>query len=124
MAKSKKNKDKYISQEVAQGKYHLTKQQIEKYLPAPVLSYDPRRPNLPPKKQWKESVVRDIIEGNENIQREIEEKRAKNKQRANKRAQRIKDANEFLSSFSPEDLLERGSLLERRFVLHVGPTNT
>ncbi|MCF0151591.1 MAG: helicase [Firmicutes bacterium] len=69
---------------------------------------------------WREDVVLQVLATDKGLQQAINQaKRKKEKKRAE-----IEKADRFLEKFSPEDMILQGKELSRRFVLHVGPTNS
>lgn len=119
MAK-KKSKENYITQTTLISEYDLTKKLIDRFFPEPVLKRVSRNPKVPPIRMWPESTVNDVL----NHSKELKVILKKNKARKDAQAKRAKNAESFLNSFSPEMLYEEGKNLSRRFVLHVGPTNS
>jgi ATP-dependent RNA helicase SUPV3L1/SUV3 len=113
-------KEKEITRKEIIEKYGFTPQLIKKYLPKPRTVRNPYFRSGAPLQFWKESDVQRAAATIPEIKKQI--KRRKNKQ--NKEKRKIKDAEEFLKQFSPEMLIEEGKQLERRFFIHVGPTNS
>ena len=103
--------------------FRMTKAQIEKYLPEPALIADPNH-STTPLAVWTDTVVKQTIESNPKLKSEIDRRRNKERKRLEQALKRQKEADEFLAAFSPEDLLEQGKGLRRKFYLHVGPTNS
>ncbi len=124
MSHKKKTKENYITQGVLTREYCLTRSQIRRFLPEPLLRRNPRYSSAAPMKLWRESDVINAINSNKVLKASIEKKQQRKVQREEAAQRRVQQADEFLSSFSPEDLIEQGKNLDRSFVLHVGPTNS
>lgn len=105
------------------SQHHLTRSQIERFLPEPLIVYNPSKSSSP-SRLWKESEVRAVIENNRELRKALESRAKKKEQRLERAMKRAQAADDFLKQFSPEDLIEQGAQLKRHFVLHVGPTNS
>lgn len=117
---SSKKHEKEIGKRTIIQRYGLTPALIGKCLPPPRKVQHPGYESAAPTLLWKESDVIRAIEENPEIRRTLERKANKQKEKA-KRAQ---DAADYLAGFSPQSLFEEGKQLTRRFILHIGPTNS
>ena len=95
----------------------LTENMIKTYLP-PLRNHIV--PNNPSKYAWDREKILKICEENKTI-KEAQEKYEEDKL---KKQQRKKAVRDFVDSFTPERKFEYAAQLDRRFVLHIGPTNS
>lgn len=125
MSKKKKRKRaKYVTQRSLMTNYGLTRSIIERFLPEPKLVFDPENPDKAPVRKWKKSDVDAMLAANPDIRKAIEERKRKKEERTARALRKTKAADEYLQQFSPDDIIQQGRELDRRFVLHVGPTNS
>ena len=95
----------------------LTKRLIKKYLPAPQIGLVPNDPYMP---AWpKNESVNKLRQSKEvmNVVQQTEERQEKARIRQ-------EEINAFMAQFTPEALFRRARELDRRFILHIGPTNS
>lgn len=123
MTREKKKKQQYkdlIVQSTVISEYGLSRADIDKYLPEPILRVNPHYRKAAPMRLFEREDVEKCIQKNPYLQKKherlLEKKRKKERETEN--------ANLFLRQFSPEDILKEGRKIPRRFVLHVGPTNS
>ena len=119
MKREKKKKKEYISQKTLINQYGLTPRLIEKYFPEPVLRRNPYYSSAAPMKLWETGEVKRILKGKK-LQAELEQL----KSRRSRRQMKEEAITAFLDSFSLENYIEKGKRIKRKFVLHVGPTNS
>lgn len=113
-------KEKRITQTTIIHQYGISKKNIERFLPKPDVVPNPYYRTAPPMLLWKKEDVERALQENPELAKSVQ----KTSNRKAKIRQREQDAMEFLKSFSPQKVLERGSELNRKFELHVGPTNS
>lgn len=118
--KNRKKEDNYITQTTLISEYGLTKKLIDRFFPEPLLQKVSRNPKVPPIRMWPEKTVNQLLNENRELRIILKKKKAQKEAQA----RRAKNAESFLNSFSPDMLYEEGRKLTRRFVLHVGPTNS
>ncbi len=116
----KNKREKEITKKTIVERYQIPPSLIGKYLPPPRKVRNRAYENAAPLLLWNESDVQRAIEKYPEIRKAQERRRNK----AKKVEEKAKDAIDFLSGFSPESIFERGKLMERSFILHVGPTNS
>ena len=119
MKREKKKKREYVTQKTLINQYGLTPRLIDKYFPEPVLRRNPHYSSAAPMKLWELSEVKRILRGKK-LQAELE----KIKNARSKRQQKEEAIASFLDVFSLENYIEKGKKIKRKFVLHVGPTNS
>ena len=119
MKREKKKKKEYVSQKTLINQYGLTPRLIEKYFPEPVMRTNPYYTSAPKMKLWEVGEVKRILRGKK-LQAELEQL----KRRRNSRLRKEEEISAFLDSFSLENYIEKGKKIKRKFVLHVGPTNS
>ena len=113
----------YISQATLMKDYGLSKAMIEKYFPKPLLVSNPNHPNSSPIRCWTDFDVAKALES-PNLQRLLSEKRQRNlKREERKEKERIKVVS-YLELFDVERYRIKAEMMERHFILHVGPTNS
>jgi len=112
MGKRKTKKERYFTQQELISEMGFTKKLIEKYLPTPELKRNPHYSKGYPMKTWRESVVLRAMK-NPALQAEIKI--------ANKKKYELID---LLSSYDYEHLKRRAQNMNRKFIIHVGPTNS
>ena len=122
--KRKKKRTKYLTQQSLMQNYGFTRSIIERFLPEPKLVFDPEKPEKAPVRKWKKSDVDAMLDSNPEIRKALEDKRRRKEERARRVLKRAQAADEYLQQFSPDDIIQQGKELSRRFVLHVGPTNS
>lgn len=115
-----KKKPAYLTKSILISEYGFTKDLIEKHLPKPKLVKNPHYASGPRMKLWEKSEVERIIASSASLRKKLGKKNTRKLVEITKE----KNAEEYLKSFSPEDLFEAGRQLSRKFVLHVGPTNS
>lgn len=105
-----------ISERRLIAEFGMTKEILSVYFPKPVITYT--RTGIPCA-QWPLQVAQERMNSREVVLavRKLREE----KERAEREAA---EAAKFLMTFSPDDMLEQGKLLQRRFVIHEGPTNS
>lgn len=114
-----KKKEKYYTQSALINDFGLTVTLINKYFPSPSLKPNPYYSNAAPMKIWTEAQVNKALK-NPNIKKAVDRHNEKEKE-----AQRIKaEIIEYLRSFDIENLKEKAKKMDRKFVLHIGPTNS
>ncbi len=112
-----KKKRKYITRAALQRKYGVTRAVIEKYFPKP--QFRTGGPGGGKTPVWDVDVAMHVLSKPE-VKKAV--RRAKLRKGAESRIS--KELTGLLSSFTPDILIERARELDRRFVLHVGPTNS
>ena len=122
--KRQKKRTKYVTQRSLMSNYGLTRSVIERFLPEPKMVYDPDHPEKAPVRKWKKSDVDAMLAANPEIRKAIQDRQRRKEERAQRALKKTKAADEYLKQFSPDDIIQQGKELERRFVLHVGPTNS
>jgi len=118
--KSKNRRGPELTKKQIMDRYDLTPGLISRCLPEPRKVKNRSYENAAPILLWREADVETAVQTVPELRKYLA-RRAKQKKRAEERA---RDAIEFLQQFSPENLFEKGKLLRRKFVLHVGPTNS
>ena len=116
MVKEKKTR---ITQQTIIQEYHLTKRMIEKYFPEPIRRKNLDHPGGADLKLWEKETV-DRIVRSEEIQVELQ----KLEKRRRRKREKDNEINEYLSTFNIDHLISRGSVISRKFYLHVGETNS
>ena len=116
MVKEKKTR---ITQQTIIQEYHLTKRIIEKYFPEPIRRKNLDHPGGADLKLWEKETV-DRIVRSEEIQVELQ----KLEKRRRRKREKDNEINEYLSTFNIDHLISRGSVISRKFYLHVGETNS
>lgn len=119
----KKKNTVFIDQTTLMQGYGMTKYLINKYLPEPELRENPRKPSGPPLRVWTVGQISEAL-NNPDLQRALLQKREKAERRkALQKAEREKMVS-YLQLFDIEQYRERAASMDRRFILHVGPTNS
>ncbi len=116
----KNDKNPYITLTTVMKRYGLTRRQIDEYLPAPKTVRNPYYRSAPPMLLWREEDVERAVRENPALTKREE----KHRSREQKKKERQQNVLAYLKTFSPEDLLKRGAERDRKFVLHIGPTNS
>jgi len=106
------------------SQYNMTRSMIDKFLPDPLLVQNPNYRGGAPMRLWKEKEVLEILDNNKDLKRFLDAKAKKKEERRQRALEKTAAADEFLKQFSPDDLIKQGRELSRRFILHVGPTNS
>ena len=117
-------KEKYISKEVLIKQYGWTEKLIEDFLSSHSRSSFPI--SLIEETMETEEFKKRFEKIQRRRQRKYEEKRRiQEEKRRKKREKEEKNrAKEFLCQFDIGKMIEQGRMIERKFVIHVGPTNS
>ena len=118
---NKKYKGKWISRKTVMAKFGFTPRLMEQYLPKPRLVKNQNAPQAPMIPLWSESEVQHIVDTTPELRAVLSERNSRKKK---KKDDREKDIRDFLTGFSPETMIRDGRYMNRRFILHVGPTNS
>ena len=119
-SKHNNKKDKELTKRAIMDKYGLTSGLINRCLPAPRKVKNRNYENAAPILLWKERDVLIAIQNDPEIRRF----RARKEKQEKRSAKKAEDAIRFLEQFSPESIFEEGKQLQRKFTLHIGPTNS
>lgn len=108
-----------VTLNVLTSRYGLTNNLIKRFFPKPELRKNPYYRHAAPQKVWPREVVEEILQDPE-LQAEL----AKMKARRAREQAKADSIREYLLSFDIENLRQKAQQLDRRFVLHIGPTNS
>lgn len=95
----------------------LTKKLIKKHLPAPQFGLVPNEPYKP---AWPKNETVRKLRANKEVMNVVQQSEA----RREKERVRREEINTFMAQFTPDALFRRARQLNRRFILHIGPTNS
>lgn len=117
-------KEKYISKEVLIKQYGWTEKLIEDFLSSHSRSSFPL--SLIEETMETEEFKKRFEKIQRRRQRKYEEKRRIQEEKRRKKREREEKnrAKEFLCQFDIGKMIEQGRMIERKFVIHVGPTNS
>ena len=110
---------RYVSLSGLKDRYGFSEEFILSHFPDPVIRASSRRPNAIQQPAWTLDTVRNTLLRT-SVKKELD--RIKNSARSKRR--RAEDLKRLLLSYTPDSMIEQGSFLPRRFVLHSGPTNS
>ena len=114
---------KLITRSTLLSQYCWTPKLIEKYLPEPIKKKNPHYATSAPMLLWEESVVLEAMQ-REPARTELEKIRRRREKKAEKERKERDEIRGVLLRSDYRQLLERAKGLDRRFVLHCGPTNS
>jgi len=118
MGKHRKKRDRLYSKQAIMDKYGLSKGIIDQYFPAPIEKNNPHRRDRPIQ-LWSESMIRSALKKTP-VKRELD----KIKKRREKQLKKQEEIRNFLLSYDVERFRETAREMDRRFIIHVGPTNS
>ena len=114
-----KDRERLLDQQQIIRKYGISKKEIQKYFPKPILRTVRGRNGAHWKAGvWPEEQVEKMLRHPE-IAKSIEQKNA-----ARLEQRQSEEIREIFREYSPDFYIERAKKLKRSFVLHVGPTNS
>ncbi len=117
--KKKVRKHEFVSEKTLIKKYGLTERLIEKYFPEPDLIGNLSPKSTAVKKYWRTEIA-DKAVSDPALKAELKRLEAMRRRREEKKSA----LSAYLSSFSLENYIEKGRHIRRKFVLHIGPTNS
>ncbi len=108
----------YITKQELMRRYPwLTELMIRRYLPPQETGLIPGRHSAP---AWPRRKILNLCESDKDLKAEKERAERKKEQEARKNAER----SAFMAQFTPDRKFEYARRLKRRFILHIGPTNS
>lgn len=127
-------KDPLLQENTVYNRYSLNGRLAEKYLPEPIIRYNKHGNQI---KFWRQSDVEKALEGdalkNQADKVKAKRRRIRRAKQVKRRAEQKKQSPEgrenaaiaeFMAKFDLEHMMIDAAYLQRRFVLHVGPTNS
>lgn len=118
----KKEKVERISLSTVKSVYHFTDKMIQKYLPEPELVKNPHYSCAAPMRLWPKSVVEEVA-NSEEVKAILAKKVAAKKKREDKKSQERQKIRNALLENSLDNMISACNT-HRKFVVHVGPTNS
>lgn len=123
--------DKIINKEIFYSKAELiergwTKRLIDECLPLPLLKTNPHYYSAPPMQLWSESTVL-AAEQDERVQAAMGKTNERRSYKKEKKENERKEMRESVESLIPDNPIDEYPLarsIKRKFILHVGPTNS
>ena len=121
-----KKKIKYVTLGTLKMKYGFSVKFIAENFPEPELRKNPHYRSAAPMKLWDEKVVERTLKKKAVVAEleRIAKRKAKKAEKEKQKAERIDLLRERMLACTPASLIERSKELDRKFVIHYGPTNS
>ena len=123
IVQKKEPKQKMITKSTVMSEYGWTQRLIEKFLPPPKKRKNLEHPGGPDMNLWPEDLVKSVMNTAE-FQKEFQKILKQRKKQKDKQQQKVEAAKSLLLANDLPHMIEKAKRLNRRFVLHCGPTNS
>ena len=110
---------RYVSLSGLKDRYGFSEEFILSHFPDPVIRASSKRPNAIQQPAWTVDTVRNTL-----LRSSVKKELTRIKNEAHSKKRRAEELKQLLLSYTPDSMIEQGSSLPRRFVLHSGPTNS